>query len=137
MKREFPDMVVSINGGVTTLAQAADLLAQGLDGVMVGRAAYHDPYGILAGADALICGGGPAPTREAVVAATLPVIAAHLAAGGRLHQISRHMLGLFAGQPGARAWRRTLSEEGGRHGAGTEVVLRALAAVTERVADVA
>jgi len=127
MKAAFPALDISVNGGVATLAQAAGLLGQGFDGVMVGRAAYHQPFDILGAADAVIFGGGPGLTREGAVAAMLPHVEAHLAAGGRLHQITRHMLGLFAGQPGARAWRRILSEEANRPGAGPELILRALA----------
>ncbi len=131
MKREFPHLSITLNGGVTSLDQARDLLAQGLDGVMIGRAAYQRPFDILGGADALIGGEGTPRDRRMVVMAMLPVIEAHLAAGGRLHQITRHMQGLFTGRPGARAWRRILSEEGGRAGAGVEVVERALAATEE------
>ena len=131
MTRAFPDLHVSINGGVTTLDGAAALLEQGLDGVMIGRAAYHAPADVLGAADPVIFGTGHARTAEDAVDAMLPHIEAHLAAGGRMHQITRHMLGLFQGRPGARAWRRILSEEGGRSGAGPETVLRALAAVED------
>ncbi|NJS39725.1 MAG: tRNA dihydrouridine(20/20a) synthase DusA, partial [Rhodobacteraceae bacterium] len=102
MKARFPELVICINGGITTLAQAKALLDQGLDGVMIGRAAYHDPASTLIGADAL-WGDAFAPDAIAVVEAMRPYIAAHLASGGRLHQITRHMLGLFTGRPGARA----------------------------------
>jgi tRNA-dihydrouridine synthase A len=110
MKRDFPHLHLSINGGVTTLAQAQGFLDGGLDGVMIGRAAYHDPWGVLSGADALICGGQPAADPQAIARQMRDVIAGHLSAGGRMHQITRHMLGLFTGRPGARAWRRILSE---------------------------
>ncbi|WP_226780636.1 tRNA dihydrouridine(20/20a) synthase DusA [Oceaniglobus trochenteri] len=130
MKAEFTDLHVSINGGITSLEQARALLARGLDGVMIGRAAYHQPFDILAAADREIFGDDhPAPTRPEVVAAMEPYIARHLTEGGRLNQITRHMLGLFAGQPGARAWRRTLSEGAHRKGAGLEVLRAALGAV--------
>ncbi|GGL57755.1 tRNA dihydrouridine(20/20a) synthase DusA [Wenxinia marina] len=131
MKAEFPDLHLSVNGGVGSLDEAKAHLAAGMDGVMVGRAAYHDPAGILAAADAAIWGESAATSAEEAVAAMLPYIEAHLAAGGRLHQVTRHMLGLFLGRPGARGWRRTLSEEGTRDGAGTDVVERALSFVTE------
>ena len=98
-------------------------------GVMVGRAAYHAPYDILAGADQLICGAGAPPDRLAVIDAMRPHIAAHLEHGGRLAQVTRHMLGLFAGQPGARHWRRVLSEQGHKAGAGLEVLDQALDAL--------
>ncbi|EEW26086.1 tRNA dihydrouridine(20/20a) synthase DusA [Rhodobacter ferrooxidans] len=128
MKREFPDLTISINGGVATLDQARGLLAQGLDGVMIGRAAYHDPGATLIGADTL---WGDPPGRDAfgVIEAMQPYIAAHLAQGGKLHQITRHMLGLFAGRPGARGWRRVLSEQAVRDGAGLQVLDAALAQV--------
>jgi tRNA-dihydrouridine synthase A len=125
MKQRFPELTLSINGGITSLAQAQGLLAQGLDGVMVGRAAYHDPGAVLTGADAL-WGDSNAPDVFDVALAMRPYIAAHLAAGGRLHQITRHMLGLFTGRPGARHWRRILSEGAGRPGAGVEVLDAAL-----------
>jgi tRNA-dihydrouridine synthase A len=131
MKRAFPHLHLSINGGVTTLDQALDLLGQGLDGVMVGRAAYHAPMDVLGAADRRVWGEGEDKTAVAVAEEMLPYIEAHLSAGGRLHQVTRHMLGLFTGRPGARMWRRILSEEAGRPGAGCEVVLRALAAVSD------
>ena len=128
MKQRFPELCLSINGGITTLAQAETLLAAGLDGVMIGRAAYHDPAATLIGADAL-WGDDFAPDAVAVVHAMRPYIADHLAAGGRLHQITRHMLGLFTGRPGARGWRRVLSEGASRPGAGLEVLDAALSEV--------
>ncbi|MFN4128858.1 MAG: tRNA dihydrouridine(20/20a) synthase DusA [Paracoccaceae bacterium] len=128
MKRDFPDLTICINGGVSTLAQAKELLDQGLDGVMIGRAAYHDPAATLIGADAL-WDEGHAPDAHCVVQDMKPYIAAHLAAGGRLHQITRHMLGLFAGRPGARGWRRVLSEGATRDGAGLDLLDRALSQV--------
>lgn len=109
MKAAFPGMTFSINGGITGLAQARDLLARGIDGVMVGRAAYHDPMSVLGGADAL-WGDLHAPDALDVAETMRAHIAAHIATGGRPHNITRHMLGLFTGRPGARAWRRILSE---------------------------
>ncbi len=125
MKRSFPELTLSINGGITSLDQARAYLDAGLDGVMLGRAAYHDPASVLIGADAL-WGETFAPDRFTVVDAMRPYIAAHLAAGGRLHQITRHMLGLFTGKPGARGWRRVLSENASREGAGLHTLDRAL-----------
>ncbi len=126
MKRARPDLLISLNGGIASLDQARSLLDQGIDGVMLGRAAYHDPGATLIGADAL---WGEAPGRDAfaVVEAMRPYIARHMAAGGRLHQVTRHMLGLFSGRPGARGWRRVLSEGAARPGAGLEVLDAALA----------
>jgi len=125
----FPDMHLSINGGIASLDDARSHLANGMDGAMVGRAAYHQPYDILAGADALIMGQGQANDRMAVIDAMRPYIAAHLDAGVKLAQVTRHMLGLFSGQPGARAWRRVLSEQAHRDGAGPEVLDLALDAM--------
>jgi tRNA-dihydrouridine synthase A len=125
MKRQFPELTISINGGITTLAEARAFLDAGLDGVMIGRAAYHDPASVLIGADAL-WGDSFAPDAISVANAMRPYIANHLSSGGRLHQITRHMLGLFHGQPGARGWRRVLSVEASRDGAGLEVLDRAL-----------
>ncbi len=131
MKDVFPGLHISVNGGVDSLAQARALRDQGLDGVMVGRAAYHRPWDILAGADAAIFGADTAPPPpEDAARAMLPYIRAELARGTRLAQITRHMLGLFAGRPGARAWRRILSENAHRPGAGAALVEQALAAVS-------
>ncbi|MCA8883824.1 MAG: tRNA dihydrouridine(20/20a) synthase DusA [Rhodobacteraceae bacterium] len=126
MKTAFPDLHLSINGGVGSLDEAEAFLAQGMDGVMIGRAAYHSPTEILQHADARIFGGAPGPEPEAVARAMIPYIDAHLAEGGRVHSVTRHMLGLFAGKPGARAWRRHLSTAASRPGAGAEIVTEAL-----------
>ena len=127
MKAAFPHLHLSLNGGIATLEAAEDALARGLDGVMLGRAAYHEPMNVLGQADARIWGQvAPADPFE-VAEAMKPYIAAHLARGGRLHQITRHMLGLFHGQPGARGWRRVLSEGATRDGAGLALYDKALA----------
>ncbi|MFN6925191.1 MAG: tRNA dihydrouridine(20/20a) synthase DusA [Tabrizicola sp.] len=130
MKDRFPELTICINGGITSLGQARALLARGLDGVMIGRAAYNDPASVLIGADAL-WGEDFAPDPVGVAEGMRPYIAEHLAAGGRLHQITRHMLGLFTGRPGARGWRRVLSERASRDGAGLEVLDAALAEVVQ------
>ncbi len=128
MKQLFPHLHISINGGVESLAEAQDLLDSGLDGVMIGRAAYHRPWDILADADKAIWGEDGAPQApEDIARAMLPYIERHLAQGGKLHQVTRHMLGLFAGRPGARHWRRALSVQANRPGAGPEIVEDALA----------
>lgn len=126
MKAAFPQLTICINGGITSLGQAQSLLDQGLDGVMLGRAAYHDPASVLVGADAL---WGEASGLDAfgAVEAMRPYILDHIAQGGRLHQITRHMLGLFSGRPGARGWRRVLSERANKPGAGLDVLDAALA----------
>lgn len=130
MKARFPELVICLNGGVSSLEQARGLLGQGLDGVMIGRAAYHDPGAVLIGADAL-WGEGHAPSRFEVAAGMRDLIGAHLALGGRMHQFTRHMLGLFTGQPGARRWRRILSEGTCPPGQGLPVYDAALEAVRE------
>ena len=130
MKRMFPGLHISINGGVASLDEAQQFLDAGLDGVMVGRAAYHQPADILCAADRRIfVATTPDTTPEDAVHAMLPYIEAHLAGGGKLHQVTRHMLGLFAGRPGARAWRRVLSEGATRPGAGPDLVETALGEV--------
>lgn len=134
MKRDFPDLHLSINGGVETLEQAEAHLAAGVDGVMIGRAAYQSPSDILCSADRRIFGEGRDSDPIEVVGQMLPYIEAHLSAGGKLHQISRHMLGLFAGKPGARAWRRYLSENATRKDAGPETVQAALEFVLQAAA---
>jgi tRNA-dihydrouridine synthase A len=103
MKERFPELHLSINGGVQGLDAVQELLPQGLDGVMVGRAAYHQPWDVLGDADRRVFGvENPVGTPEEGARAMVPYIEAHLADGGRLHQVTRHMLGLFAGRPGAR-----------------------------------
>lgn len=134
MKATFPDLHISINGGVETLQDAQAHLAKGLDGVMIGRAAYHRPGDILLGADQQIFGAEPGPTREEIIAQMKPYIARHLSEGGKLAQVTRHMLGLFAGLPGARHWRRVLSEQAHREGAGLDVLDRAFEALHQAVA---
>jgi tRNA-dihydrouridine synthase A len=126
LKRMFPELTIVLNGGIDTLEQARAHLAH-VDGVMMGRAAYQDPA-LLLDVDATIF-GAPAPsrTRHEAVQLFLPVIEEKLAAGVPLAAITRHMLGLFNGFPGARRWRRTLAEDARVPGAGLEVIARALA----------
>jgi len=126
LKQDFPGLDIIINGGITTLDQCADHL-QRVDGVMIGREAYHNPW-ILADADRRIFGDSPAPlTRHQVVERLLPFIDRELAQGTPLQRITRHLLGLFHGQPNARAWRRHLSERAHLPGAGSRVVIEAAA----------
>ncbi|MEM7519943.1 MAG: tRNA dihydrouridine(20/20a) synthase DusA [Pseudomonadota bacterium] len=132
MKHYFPNLHVSINGGITTLDQALGFLDGGLDGVMIGRAAYQAPADILCGADRRIWGIGQDSTPGEAVRAMLPYIETHLSQGGKLGQVTRHMLGAFNGRPGARAWRRTLSEGAAQPGAGPELVANALEDVMTR-----
>jgi tRNA-dihydrouridine synthase A len=129
MKEYFPNLHISINGGITSLDQAEALLDSGLDGVMIGRSAYHQPADILSAADRRIYGEGIDTSAEEAVHGMIPYIEAHLIGGGKLNQITRHMMGLFAGRPGARIWRRMLSEGASKLGAGPELVLSALAEI--------
>ena len=135
MARAFPQLRIVVNGGIDSLDAAETLLLQGLAGVMIGRAAYQRPADILCGADARLFDdpGGLEPV--AAVAAMRPYIARHLELGVRLHAITRHILGLFAGRPGARGWRRVLSEGAGRPNAGLEVLDAALAEVQPMAAQ--
>ncbi|MFN4098578.1 MAG: tRNA dihydrouridine(20/20a) synthase DusA [Pararhodobacter sp.] len=111
MLTAFPDLTISVNGGIATLDEAESLLARGFHGVMIGRAAYHRPVDILGAADRRIYGDAAQDADPFAIAAQMePILAAHLARGGRLIGVTRHILGLFAGQPGARHWRRALSE---------------------------
>jgi tRNA-dihydrouridine synthase A len=138
LKRARPDLTIVINGGVADLAAAEAQLAH-VDGVMLGRAAYHEPA-LLGEADRRIFGldADTDVTPEAAVARYLPYIRAELARGTHLAAMTRHMLGLFHARPGARTWRRILTVEGARPGAGVEVIehgLAALDAARERLAE--
>ena len=125
LKLDFPQLAIIINGGIETVAEV-DTHLRHTDGVMLGRTAYHEPYR-LAELDNLLF-GTCLPEREAVIERMRPYIEAHIASGGKLQHISRHMLGLFQGLPGARAWRRTLSENAHRPDAGFAIVEQALRA---------
>ena len=131
LKRDFPQLDIVINGGIETLAQCQAQLEL-VDGVMVGRAAYHNPW-LLADADRLLFGDpSPPPSRQQVVQQLLPFVDRELQAGTPLNRITRHILGLFHGQPGARAWRRTLSEQAWRPGATGNLLLEAATKVASR-----
>jgi len=134
LKREWPQFTIVINGGIADLDSTRAHL-QHVDGVMLGRLAYHDPYA-LANIDAALHGGDP-PSREQVLIAMRPYVEAELARGGRLKHIVRHLLGLYLGQPGGRAFRRVLSERAHRDDAGWEVIEAALETVRPGAAKVA
>ena len=124
LKRDFPTLPIVVNGGITTLQQAQAHL-QTLDGVMIGREAYQNPW-MLAAADALIFGDTkPTPSRRTVLDAMLPYIEQRLSEGVPFNAITRHMLGLFHGRPGAKAWRRCLSEHAHRADADIGVLVEA------------
>lgn len=125
LKADFPHLFIEINGGFITLEQAKKQLDK-VDGVMIGRAAYDTPY-IFAAADRDIYGeDAEAPTRHEVLERMLPYIELWLSRGVKLNSITRHLLQLFAGQPGTKAWKRHLSENAHLPGAGVEVVKAAL-----------
>ena len=130
LKQEFPQLVIAINGGIRTLEDCETHLRH-VDGVMLGREAYENPY-LLAQVDARLFGDTrPAPTRAEVLLGMRPYIERELAAGTSLGQITRHILGLFRNQSGGRAYRRHLSEHAHRRGAGWAVVEDALS-LTQR-----
>jgi len=129
LKGRLGNVFVGINGGIRTLDEAAEQLDHGMDGVMIGRAAYHDP-GLLACADARLYGDtAMAPEWASVIEAMMEYAAAHIAAGGRLVHVTRHMTGLFHGLPGARRWRQILSTDATKQGAGPEIIARAFAEI--------
>ncbi|MDN8542287.1 tRNA dihydrouridine(20/20a) synthase DusA [Erwinia sp. BC051422] len=132
LKRDFPHLTLSINGGIKSLAEAKAHL-QHVDGVMVGREAYQNP-GMLAEVDRELFGcDRPAVDPVAVVRSMYPYIERELAQGTYLGHITRHMLGLFQGIPGARQWRRYLSENAHKPGANVETLEAALALVADKV----
>lgn len=121
IKHDFPYLHVSINGGVKTLDDVAEHLAS-VDGVMVGREAYSNPY-FMADVDARFLGNKRCvPTRHEILDEYLPYVEEQLARGCRLNQMARHLVGLFQGQPGARAWRRYISEHAHLVGADASVL---------------
>jgi len=131
IKKSHPELVIVINGGITSLAEAEAHLGS-VDGVMLGRAAYHTPW-ILSDVDRRFFGEAPASaTRVDTVARMKPYISTELAKAPGLARLARHMLGLFHGEPGGRSWRRVLSENAHRRGAGVEVLDMALAAVADQ-----
>ncbi|CDT81918.1 tRNA dihydrouridine(20/20a) synthase DusA [Vibrio sp. 10N.222.49.A3] len=132
IKKDFSDLVIAVNGGITTLEQTKEHL-QHLDGVMIGREAYHSPF-ILAEVDQQIFGlDTPIKKRSQVVEEMYPYIERELSNGASLGHISRHMLGLFQSMPGARQWRRYISENAHKKGAGIEVIQTALAKIPKEL----
>ncbi|MBT3040041.1 MAG: tRNA dihydrouridine(20/20a) synthase DusA [Candidatus Thiodiazotropha sp. (ex Codakia orbicularis)] len=130
LKLDFPDLEIIINGGITNLDQVGEQL-QRVDGVMIGREAYHNPW-ILAEADRLIFGqSGSTLTRHQVVESLIPFVEHELSKGTPINRVTRHILGLFQGQPGARKWRRKLSEGSHLATADSGLLRRAAAQVLE------
>jgi tRNA-dihydrouridine synthase A len=137
IKTEFPELEIVVNGGIRTLDQALAQLAA-VDGVMIGREAYQNPYALAEWERVIFGLAEPAPSRFEIIERLLPYVDQELAEGTPLQAITRHMLGLFHGVPGARAWRRHLSEAANRPGAGPEVIRDAMSAIeadTMRGAD--
>jgi tRNA-dihydrouridine synthase A len=126
-KEAHPELEIVLNGGISSVDQVSECLHR-VDGVMIGRKAYQDPF-FLAELERHFDPSRPLPCRRDIVRQMVPYVEAELAAGEKLGRITRHMIGLFTGQPGARAWRRGLSENGYRQDAGIEVLLDALDAV--------
>ncbi|HET6554807.1 MAG TPA: tRNA dihydrouridine(20/20a) synthase DusA [Dyella sp.] len=123
LKRDFPALIIVINGGITRVEEVQAHLAH-VDGVMLGRAAYHDPY-VLAYVEAALY-GEPLPSRDDVLMRLRPYVEAELARGTALKHISRHLLGLYQGEPGARSFRRHLSEGAHLPGAGWSLIEQAM-----------
>ena len=136
LKQRLPGRFIGINGGIASLEEANIHLGH-VDGVMLGRAAYHTPS-VLAGVDALLAGEAPAaPDWDGLMEAMASYAARHIAAGGRLAHVTRHMVGLFHGRPGARRFRQILSTDATRPGAGPEVLMQAYAALATEAARAA
>lgn len=126
LKRDFPGLEIHINGGIRTLDEVAFHLRH-VDGVMIGREVYHNPWLLAAVDRRFFASQTPLASRRQVVEKFMLYVEKELASGTRLHQMTRHTLGLFHGQPGARAWRRHLSENACRTGADVRVIEAALA----------
>jgi tRNA-dihydrouridine synthase A len=132
LKQQYPELEIVLNGGLQTIDQVSAALEH-VDGVMIGREAYHNPW-FLAELESAFGSGQSPPDRAAVVESMLPYLERELANGVRLHSITRHMLGLYAGQPGARAWRRYLSENARGSDAPSTVLYSALDAMRRAAA---
>ena len=130
LKRAFPALTVVLNGGIASIAEAAAHLGR-VDGVMMGRAAYREPWRLLDADPVLFGEPQPAASTRAVAEALISYIERETAAGVRLYAIVRHVLGLFHGVPGARAFRRHLAEEAVKPGAGAETFRAALAKILD------
>ncbi len=131
LKASLPDVPVVINGGIASLAEAKRHLGF-VDGVMLGRAAYQEPWRLLTADPELFSEAAPHATMKDVFEAVMPYIERELAQGVRLHSITRHFVGAFYGVPGARAFRRHLAENGVKPGAGVKVLRDAIALVDDR-----
>jgi tRNA-dihydrouridine synthase A len=133
LKSSLPDVPIVINGGIASLAEAKQHLSH-VDGVMLGRAAYQEPWRLLAADPELFGEAAPQTTMKDVFESMMPYIESQLAQGTRLHSITRHFVGAFHGVPGARAFRRHLAENGVKPDAGVNVLRHAIALVEDRAA---
>jgi tRNA-dihydrouridine synthase A len=133
LKAVMPDVPIIINGGIAGLAEARAHLEH-VDGVMLGRAAYQEPWRLLSADPELLGEAAPHAAMKDVLAAMIPYIERELAGGTRLHSITRHFVGAYHGVPGARAFRRHLAENGVKPGAGINVLREAIALVEDRAA---
>jgi tRNA-dihydrouridine synthase A len=131
LKASLPDLPVIINGGIGNIGEARQHLAY-VDGVMLGRAAYQEPWRLLRADPELFGEAAPHTTMKQVFEAMMPYITDQLARGTRLHSITRHFVGAFHGVPGARAFRRHLAENGTKTGAGADVLRDAIALVDDQ-----
>jgi tRNA-dihydrouridine synthase A len=134
LKREFPHLIIEINGGITTLERARHHL-NFVDGVMIGRAAYENPYLFATVDQEFYDSSNPAPTQREILEQMLPYIEHWTSQDVYLKHISRHILGLFAGKPGAKAWKRYLSENAHKSDAGVKTILEAMKQVPGEVLD--
>ena len=131
LKQEFPHLTIVINGGIDALDECRQHLEK-VDGVMLGRSAYHSPYFLGSVDRDLFADTAPVKTRAQIIEALLPYIEIQLQLGNSLHAITRHILGLYQGLPGARQFRRILSEKAPRAGADCSALKEALACVEAR-----
>jgi tRNA-dihydrouridine synthase A len=134
LKAALPDVPVIINGGISSVAEAARHLDH-VDGVMLGRAAYQEPWRLLDVDPELFGEAAPYATMKDVFEAMFPYIEGQLAQGAKLHSMTRHFVGAFHGVPGARAFRRHLAEKGVKPGAGVDVLRDAIALVEDRAEE--
>jgi tRNA-dihydrouridine synthase A len=131
IKETFPELEIIINGGIKTLEECEEHLKY-VDGVMIGREAYHNPYMLIDVDEQFYQDNHDKPSRDDVIKSLIPYIEQHLKSGGKLGQVTRHILGLFQSLPGSRYFRRTISEQGHKRDAGIEVLDNALAAMREQ-----
>jgi tRNA-dihydrouridine synthase A len=134
LKRDYPALPIVLNGGLGDPASIVDHVAAGLDGVMLGRAAYHRPALLAEVERALSDSAWTVPQPQQIIERIVPYARAQIEAGARLHSITRHLHGLMAGREGARAWRRFLSDIGSRPGTAPEALLSALCLLDQGLA---